>query len=136
MSRMILAVLAGAVFWAAFWLSGTALSMKVWPQHLSAGQPITHTGLLLMYIAYGGVLLSVGAGYVTAAVAKQHNPMRAVWILAIIQLALGIGFEVSAWHLMPAWYHISFLGFVVPATVYGGMLRSGAKLAAAHDLER
>jgi hypothetical protein len=68
------------------------------------------------------VLLSILAGYVTATVASR-DPMRAVWALAVVQLALGIGIEVSAWNLTPVWYHLVFLALLVPATVYGGRLR-------------
>lgn len=41
----------------------------------------------------------------------------------MLQLTLGIVFEVSYWHLMPVWYHLVFLALVGPATLYGGVLR-------------
>jgi hypothetical protein len=46
-----------------------------------------------------------------------------VWVLAVLQLILGIIAETSAWGLTPVWYHLVFLALVVPATVYGGRLR-------------
>jgi hypothetical protein len=121
MGRAILAVLAGAAIWAALWIGGTQAAQAALPDLLPAGQPLTHTGALMGYIVYS-VLLSMLAGYVTAAIAEK-NPMPAVWGLAVLQLALGIGFEASAWSLTPVWYHIVFLALVVPATVYGGKLR-------------
>jgi hypothetical protein len=51
-----------------------------------------------------------------------------VWLLAVIQLGLGIVAEVSYWHLMPVWYHLVFLATVVPATVAGGYLRGGQRV--------
>lgn len=121
MGRMILAVLAGAVVWAVLWVGGAQAAQSAFPELLRAGQPVTDTGALVGYILYS-VLLSILAGYVTATVASR-DPMRAVWALAVVQLALGIGIEVSAWSLTPVWYHIVFLALLVPATVYGGRLR-------------
>jgi hypothetical protein len=119
--RAILAVLAGAAVWAALWVGGTQAAMAVFPDLLPKGQPITHFGALLGLIVYS-LPLSVLAGYVTGAVAAR-DPMPVVWSLAVLQLILGIIVEVSAWNLMPVWYHIVFLALIVPVTVYGGMLR-------------
>jgi hypothetical protein len=121
MGRMILAVLVGAAVWAMLWVGGAQAAQAAFPELLQASQPVTHTGALAGYVLYS-VLLSILAGYVTATVASR-DPMRAVWALAVVQLALGIGIEVSAWNLAPAWYHLVFLALLVPATVYGGRLR-------------
>ncbi len=120
--RIILAVLAGAVVWAVLWVGGTQAAQAAFPDTLVPDQRLEHVGFLVGYIAYS-VVLSVLAGYVTAAV-RGTDPMPAVWILAVLQLALGLGFEISAWSLTPAWYHIIFLALIVPATVYGGRLRA------------
>jgi hypothetical protein len=45
--------------------------------------------------------------------------------LAVIQLVTGIGFEVAYWQMAPIWYHLVFLALIVPATVWGGMLKAG-----------
>jgi hypothetical protein len=118
---MILAVLAGAVVWATLWVGGTQALQSAVPSLLAMGQPVTNAGALIGLILYS-VALSVLAGYVTAAVAPR-DPMPAVKALAILQLLLGIGFELSAWSLTPLWYHLVFLALIVPATVYGGRLR-------------
>lgn len=119
--RMILAVLAGAAVWAALWVGGTMAVGAAFPSVLPTGQPVTDAGMLAGLIIYS-VVLSVLAGYVTAAVASR-NPMPAVWGLAVLQLLLGIGIEASAWSMTPVWYHVVFLALLVPATVYGGRLR-------------
>lgn len=96
-------------------------------------QPLTHVGILVSYIVYS-VVLSVLAGLVTALAAGSERPMRAVAVLATLQLALGIVAEVSYWDLMPVWYHLVFLALVVPATLYGGTLRrrgESSRMAAA-----
>jgi hypothetical protein len=130
--RTILSVVAGAVVWAVLWVGGTQAAQAALPSVLAMGQPVTDVGALVGLIVYS-VLLSMLAGYVTAAVATIQS-MRPVWALAILQLMLGIGFEASAWNLTPLWYHLVFLTLIVPATLYGGQLRArrsrtGAALA-------
>ena len=120
--RAVLAVVAGAVVWAVLWVGGTQAAGAAFPSVLPAGQPVSDAGVLLGLIAYS-VALSMLAGYVTASIASTR-PMPAVWALAVLQLVLGIGFEVSAWNLTPVWYHVVFLLLIVPATVYGGRLRA------------
>ena len=119
--RVILAVLAGAVVWAVLWVGGAQAAQAAFPSVLPMGQPVTSTAALLALIVYS-VALSVLAGYVTASVAARDS-MPAVWALAVLQLAIGIGVEVSGWNLTPLWYHIVFLALIVPATVYGGRMR-------------
>jgi hypothetical protein len=119
--RAILAVVAGAAAWAGLWIGGTQAAMAALPDILPKDQPITHLGALLGLILYG-LPLSVLAGYVTAMIAGK-DAIPVVWVLAVLQLILGIIAETSAWGLTPVWYHLVFLALVVPATVYGGRLR-------------
>jgi hypothetical protein len=119
--RVILAVLAGAVVWATLWVGGTQAAQAALPSVLPAGQPVSSAAALGGLILYSAAL-SLLAGYVTASVAGR-DPMPAVWALAILQLAIGVGVEASAWSLTPVWYHVVFLALLVPATVYGGRMR-------------
>jgi hypothetical protein len=119
--RVILAVVAGAVVWAVLWVGGAQAAQAAFPSALARGQPVTSTVALVGLIVYS-VALSVLAGYAAASVAAR-DAMPAVWALAILQLAIGVGVEASAWSLTPVWYHIVFLTLLVPATVYGGRVR-------------
>ena len=130
--RIILAVLAGATAWAILWNVGTLGAQRAFPDILNPALPITYTGILLALIGYS-VVLSVLAGFVTSKAAGK-TPMPAVWALAILQLSIGLAVQVAGWQLMPVWYHLIFLGLLVPATVYGGRLvtkRSGRLATAA-----
>ena len=121
--RVALGVIAGAVLWAVLWVGGTGAARAALPELLDPTQRLDHAGALLGLIVYS-VVLSVAAGYVAAAVAAT-SAMRAVWILAVLQLAIGVAVEYSYWELMPVWYHLVFLALLVPATVYGGRLKAG-----------
>src|SRR5688572_22806094 len=128
--RIALAVAAGAVLWAVLWIGGTLGLAAAWPSHIASDRSVTDPVALLTYIAYS-VVLSIGAGYVTAALAREAGASRAVAILAAIQLALGIMIEASAWSLTPIWYHLVFLVLLVPATIYGGRLWSARAVVVA-----
>jgi hypothetical protein len=127
MGRAILAVIVAEVVWTVLWLGGSAGAQSLWPETIRAGEPLTHTGALVGYIVYS-VGVSVLAGYVAAAM-RRDDPMRTVWVFAWIQLAIGVGVEVSGWSLAPAWYHLAFLALLVPAIVWGGTLRAGRRSA-------
>jgi hypothetical protein len=122
--RNVMAVVAGVVLWSVLWVGGAQVAAMVYPAVLAPGQPVTHVGALLGYIAFS-VVLSVLAGYTTAALATG-NRMRQVGIVAGVLLVMGIGFEVSAWQLTPVWYHLVFLVLLVPAVLFGGRLRVGS----------
>lgn len=128
MGRAIGAVIAGAAVWAVLWIGMNTVLPSVLPEIYVPGQRLEHVPVLLGLIGYS-VVLSMLAGYVTAAVRGGPDPMAAVKALAALQLTLGIIAEVTNWDLLPAWYHIVFLALVVPATLYGGQLK--AKSAAA-----
>ncbi len=129
MGRAISGVVVAFLLWTALWLGFGGVAQATFPEIIDPEQPFTHTGALLIYIAYSAII-SIVAGFVCAAIRKDA-PMRTVWVFAIIQLATGIGFEVSYWELMPVWYHLVFLALLVPATVWGGMLRESPNQPAA-----
>ncbi|GJM09829.1 MAG: hypothetical protein DHS20C11_21050 [Lysobacteraceae bacterium] len=106
--------------WTILWVSGTAGTAALFPDDVVEGQALTNVAILVWFITFGS-LLSILAGFLTARLAPS-KPMRLVWILALIQLALGLYFEISYWELMPVWYHLVFLALIVPTTLLGGRL--------------
>jgi hypothetical protein len=68
-------------------------------------------------------LASVAAGAVTRAVAPSNT--RVLWVLAAF-----IPVHVRLWTKFPVWYHLVFLGTLVPLVVVGGMFaRSRSRIA-------
>lgn len=122
MGRAIGGVAAAFLLWTALWLGFTQAMSAIFPDIVDPQQPLTHTGVLVGYVVYS-VLISALAGYVCAAV-RGSDPMRTVWVFAVIQLLVGIGFEASYWDMTPVWYHLVFLALIVPVTVWGGRLRA------------
>jgi len=119
--RSVIAVLTGAVVWAIVWFGLNQLLLVVAPGTFSVDQPITSVGGLLgLWIAC--IVLSIVAGYLTGIVARTKEVTHAS-VLGLLQLGLGIYFELQYWDLMPTWYHILFLLSLFPAHAYGGVLR-------------
>jgi hypothetical protein len=44
-------------------------------------------------------------------------------VLGLSLLGSGAFVESAVWHLMPVWYHVVFLGMLIPATLLGRKLR-------------
>jgi len=117
--RSVISILAGATVWAVLWTGGT--SMLSGALGLEPATPITSAGVLLTLLALS-VVLSGLAGWVTGAVAGRLAVAHAL-ALGLLQLALGLVFQIQSWHLMPIWYHLPFLALLIPANVWGGWLR-------------
>ena len=119
--RSVVAVGAGILSWGLLWVSANAGLAAVLPTRFDAAGVATDP---LVLVAFLGIctLLCVMAGWLCARIAGR-SIMKHVLALALIQLAIGIAVQTSVWGLMPAWYHLSFLGLVVPMHLVGGKLR-------------
>lgn len=118
--KSVLAVVLGYAVWSVLWLAGSQVLQRVVPE-VQPEMPITHMGALIALVVYS-VLLSVLSGWVTAALAPRSATGHAL-VLALALLATGIMVQTSAWSLFPVWYHLLFLGLLVPATLYGAAVR-------------
>jgi len=49
--------------------------------------------------------------------------MRFAFIQGIIQLIIGIFIQRRIWSLVPLWFHVSFLSFIIPAVVAGAVYK-------------
>lgn len=120
MVRSILAVLAGAVAWDVLYLGSNALLAALLPGAFNADGPTDQLGVLLLTLSLS-ILFFVISGYITAAVA-QKNPLGHGLALGLIQLPQGIFAQSQYWELLPLWYHLLFLGLLVPCTVLGAQI--------------
>ena len=120
MLRAVLAVIVGYALWTAVWLGGNSLLFSDASQAVANKQPYGEPGPLA-----GILLLSVGcsvaAGLATGAIAARRA-MPASLVLATLLLLTGIAVQAGVWRLMPAWFHLTFLGLLVPVTIAGARL--------------
>jgi heme/copper-type cytochrome/quinol oxidase subunit 3 len=119
--RPTLAVVLGFALWSALWLGSDQVFRSLWPAAYPE-DPTTPVTAVLPLLAYlvASVVCSLAAGFSARKTAGSSS--RAVLVLALILLAVGIAVQASAWTTMPLWYHLPFLILLVPVCLAGGGL--------------
>jgi hypothetical protein len=119
MKRSILALIVGLAVWvlvASLLNRGLRLALGDY----GAAEPrMTFTHAMMAARLVLGALASLAAGAVTRAVAPSST--RALWMLSAVLLAIFIPAHVQLWAKFPVWYHLVFLGTLVPLALLGGM---------------
>lgn len=127
MKRSILAFVAGLLVWA---VVATLLNFGLragLPGYRLAEPTLTFTlGMKLARLMLGA-LASLAAGAATGLIAPSKPGVR--WVLGAIVLAMFIPIHVQLWSKFPVWYHLTFLGTLVPLVALGGVLARGNKQA-------
>jgi SAM-dependent methyltransferase len=120
MKRSVFAVIAGLAVW---WLVATLLNfgLRAGLAGYTLAEP-TLTFALGMKVArlILGALASLAAGAAAGLIAPSKT--RSGWVLGAIILALFIPVHIQLWAKFPVWYHLVFLGTLLP------MVRLGAAL--------
>lgn len=120
MKRSILAFIAGLAAWA---LVASLLNrgLRLALRGYAAAEPeMTFTHGMMAARLVLGALASLAAGAATRAVAPSSR--RAVWVLGAVLLAAFIPIHVRLWANFPVWYHLVFLGTLVPLVALGATL--------------
>jgi hypothetical protein len=125
MLRSILALIAGSVTWMLTALGMDNVLMRVAPQWFGANGRVESVGVLLLMMAYS-LLFSVLGGYVAALVAGRKEISHA-FVLGVLQLIMGIVATIKLFDTAPLWWHLTFLLLLIPANVFGGLLRIAQK---------
>ena len=135
MLRIILGVVAGFVAWSIIWVGSDQVLMSLSPgwygnhQYGLQAAMVNQTSfapdstILFMHLVRAA-LISIMAGFLAAVIARESG--RAPLILGVLLLLFGIAVQVVAWSYLPIWYHLIFLGMLIPFTVLGGRLKRSA----------
>lgn len=120
MKRSILAFIAGLAAWvlvASLLNRGLRLALR---GYAAAEPEMTFTHGMMAARLVLGALASLAAGAATRAVAPSSR--RTVWVLGAVLLAAFIPIHVRLWANFPVWYHLVFLGTLVPLVALGATL--------------
>ncbi len=120
MLRVALAVIVGIAVWALLWVGSHAALSSAMPGSFDDQGITTNTGLHVVSLVIS-VALSVLAGWTTARISNCCS-LKPIWVLAVIELAIGISVQTGVWDQMPLWYHLVLLAFVIPFHLLGGRL--------------
>ena len=133
MVRIVLGVIAGFFAWSILWVGTDAVLMMLSPGWYGAHQeafqlaavtqqPFTpDTTILLMHIARS-IIISIMAGFLAAVIAGENR--KAPFALGVLLLLFGLMVQIMVWSYLPIWYHLIFLGLLIPMTTVGGKLKS------------
>ncbi len=121
--RQLGAVLAGVVFFAVIVIALNRVATMVWPDYATAfaGSRFTTPMMLVRLCMGAGGLL--GAGYLVAAIARPSRLPVIVAAALLLLLGGSIHLHEPTWSTFPLWYHIVFIGSIMPAVLIGGWLR-------------
>jgi hypothetical protein len=133
MKRTIAAVVAGLLFWAAFGSLLIGALRVFWPDYAVAHPMRDFTFPMQMARLVVGAVATLGAGAVARRIAGTGG--RAVMTFGILLLLanLFVHLQEPTWSDYPLWYHIVFLGYLVPLTLLGGWLATRSANNAASE---
>lgn len=132
MLRIILGVVAGFIAWSILWVGSDQLLISFSPnwyanhQYSFQAAMVNQTSftpdntILLMHLVRAAII-SIMAGFIAAVVAGENR--KAPLALGILLLLFGAGVQAVAWSYIPIWYHIVFLGLLIPLTILGGRMK-------------
>ena len=115
--RTVLAIAAGFIVWFAVATVGNLVIRWLLPGYTEVEKAMDFSvGMLLARLALG-VVASLAAGAACVAVARSAR--AATYLFALLLLALFVPVHVGLWAKFPVWYHIFFLGSLVPVVLLG-----------------
>lgn len=119
--KTLTALLSGYILWTILWFAGNAGLRAAGILPSKATQPLAALQPLLALLSVALVCSLVG-GFVAAAVSRSSSTLT-IPALGILLFATGCFVQSTVWHLMPIWYHLVFLGLLIPATLLGAVVR-------------
>ena len=124
MKRAVYALVSGLVLWIlVVSLLNRGLRIAL-PGYALAEPSMTFTlGMKVARLILGG-LASLAAGATAGLIAPSKKGVP--WLLGAIVLAAFIPIHVQLWAKFPVWYHLIFLGTLVPLVGLGAKLRPQA----------
>lgn len=137
MLKVVLGVVAGFVAWSILWVGSDQVLMVSAPTWYGVHrmglelaklnqEPFNADTSILLLNLFRSVIVTIMSGFLAAFIAGENR--RTPLILGIVLLLVGIGFEAAYWSYIPIWYHLVFLGLLIPMTLLGGKLKKSSAM--------
>lgn len=127
--RVVLAIIAGFVVWFAVATVGNMAIRWLFPGYVEVERAMNFSlGMLVARLLLGAVA-SLAAG--AACVVIGPSTRVAVYLFSPLLLAMFVPVHVNLWSKFPVWYHIVFLGSLIPLVVLGARLLRSQRISAA-----
>ena len=121
MTRAVLGIVVGLAVWVACVIVAGLIMRSSWPAYASVADAMTFTLPMLFARLSIGVVATLAAGWVAAAIAPRS--MVARLLPGLVLLVVFIPQHIALWNMFPVWYHLTFLLSLVPLTYLGGIRR-------------
>ena len=117
--RLVLAIVAGFIAW--FVVATVANILVRWlvPGYAQVEKAMDFSLGMMVARLIVGAAASIAAGAACAAVARARVPE---YVFSVLLLALFVPVHVNLWAKFPWWYHLLFLGSLVPLVILGARL--------------
>lgn len=117
MLRSLASIAAGFLTWSVLFLGSNRLLNWAFPGSIEVAEATSGTGMLLLILVLS-IVYSVVAGWVTFKV-DRVRALGSSLALGALLLGVGIMVQLPYWTILPLWYHLSFLGALIPAVLIG-----------------
>jgi len=118
--RAVLAIAAAFVAWFLVATVGNFVIRLLLPGYTEVEKAMDFSLAMLLARLVLGIAASVAAG--AACVSVTPSARLPSYVLAFLLLALFVPVHVSLWDKFPIWYHIIFLGSIIPSVMLGTRL--------------
>ena len=127
--RIVLAIAAGFVAWFAMATVGNLVIRWLFPGYSEVEKAMDFSLNMLFVRLVLGAAASLAAGAACIAIARSVR--AAIYLFALLLLALFVPVHLDLWSKFPLWYHIVFLGSLVPFVLIGAKLPGSQRASAA-----
>ncbi len=124
MNRSVAAVVIGYATLAAAGVAKLIALKRFLPEVLPApGEDVFPDTMWLLALLGSDLALMIGAGYVTAVIARRAPIAHSIALGAVIAV-FGLIWMFVIWGWMPLWYQVVLFSIALPAAATGGALRA------------
>jgi hypothetical protein len=120
MIRNIVAIVAGLVAWVVIATVLDRLMRIAWPEYAAAVPMMVFTLPMMFARLTEGAITTIAAGFVNRLIAR--TPLWPATIQGVVIFLLFVPAHYKLWHNFPVWYHLTFLGYLIPLTLVGAVL--------------
>ena len=120
MGKTVAGVGAGFVVWTVLFLGSNSVISMATPASFNADGSTDSTVILLLILVLS-MVASVVSGNICARLAGAAASGGSI-ALGVMLLAVGIFVQLQFWEQMPLWYHLLFLGALIPGVIVGSRM--------------
>jgi len=117
MLRNIGAIVSGLVAWIVIVSVIDRLMRLSWPEYAVAFPTMTFTLQMMFARLIEAAITTLAAGFINRLIAR--TPLWPAAAQGAIIFLVFLPEHYKLWHNFPVWYHLTFLGYLIPFTILG-----------------